>query len=127
VVTGSGHPASSMVYKLVARRGDAGEWIPVAKKSAAKATVGGRKHPVRTLVDGVATAETIYVGDAPADRADERALLVPLVVAGEPVAEYLGAHGTGVARTHRAAAVAELPASAFRLSRGEPAIPTVYA
>ena len=49
------------------------------------------------------------------------------MVDGEPVIEYLGAHGTGVARTHRAAAMAELPDQAFRLGRGEPAIPTVYA
>jgi nicotinate phosphoribosyltransferase len=122
VVTGSGHPAASMVYKLVAR-----QWVSVAKKSAAKATVGGRKHPVRTLEDGVAVAETIYVGDEPAETDAERRLLVPLMIQGEPVADYLGAHGTGVARAHRAAAIAELPEQAFRLGRGEPAIPTVYA
>jgi len=116
-----------MVYKLVARRDDAGEWVSVAKKSAAKATVGGRKHPVRTLEDGVAVAETIYVGDEPAETDAERRLLVPLMIQGEPVADYLGAHGTGVARAHRAAAIAELPEQAFRLGRGEPAIPTVYA
>jgi len=127
VVTGSGFPASSMVYKLVARKDAAGEWVAVAKKSAAKATVGGRKHPVRSLENGVAVAETIYVGDEPAPNDNERLLHVPLMVAGEPVVEYLGAHGTGVARTHRAAAMAELPDQAFRLGRGEPAIPTVYA
>src|SRR6478736_5936343 len=35
VVTGSGSPASGMVYKLVAHRaaGGAGDWVPVAKKS----------------------------------------------------------------------------------------------
>jgi len=127
VVTGSGHPAASMVYKLVARRDAAGEWVAVAKKSAAKASVGGRKHPVRTIENGVAVAETIYVGGAPAATPEERPLLVPLMVDGEPVAEYLGAHGTGVARTHRATAIAELSDQAFRLARGEPAIPTVYA
>jgi nicotinate phosphoribosyltransferase len=127
VVTGSGHPASSMVYKLVARKDAAGAWVSVAKKSAAKATVGGRKHPVRTLENGVAVAETIYVGSEPEPTDTERPLLVPLMVDGEPVIEYLGAHGTGVARAHRAAAMKELPAQAFRLGRGEPAIPTVYA
>jgi nicotinate phosphoribosyltransferase len=127
VVTGSGHPASSMVYKLVARKDAAGAWVSVAKKSAAKATVGGRKHPVRTLENGVAVAETIYVGSEPEPSDTERPLLVPLMVDGEPVIEYLGAHGTGVARAHRAAAMKELPAQAFRLGRGEPAIPTVYA
>ena len=45
VVTGSGFPASGMVYKLVAHRprGHVGDWIPVAKKSDGKASVGGRK------------------------------------------------------------------------------------
>ena len=127
MVTGSGHPAAGMVYKLVAHRDGDGNWVDVAKKSAAKATVGGRKHPVRTLENGVAVAETIYVGDAPPASDTERPLLVPLVVAGKPVAEYLGAHGTGVARRQRAASMAELPADALRLSRGEAAIPTVYA
>jgi nicotinate phosphoribosyltransferase len=127
VVTGSGHPASSMVYKLVARKDAAGTWVSVAKRSAAKATVGGKKHPVRSIENGVAVAETIYVGSEPAPSDTERPLLVPLMVDGKPVIEYLGAHGTGVARAHRAAAMAEMPAQAFRLGRGEPAIPTVYA
>ncbi|MDQ1573251.1 MAG: nicotinate phosphoribosyltransferase, partial [Actinomycetota bacterium] len=34
VATGSGHPTAGLVYKLVARRDDLGEWISVAKKSA---------------------------------------------------------------------------------------------
>ncbi|WP_165063692.1 nicotinate phosphoribosyltransferase [Marisediminicola senii] len=127
VVTGSGHPAAGMVYKLVARRDDDGEWIPVAKKSAAKATTGGRKHPVRDLAGGVATSETIHVGSDPQPAEGARALLVPLVVGGVADSRYTGAAGTALAREHRAAAVAELPKSARRLGRGEPAIPTVYA
>jgi nicotinate phosphoribosyltransferase len=126
VVTGSGHPAAGLVYKLVARRDDAGAWQSVAKKSTAKATVGGRKHPSRTLVDGVAAAETIYVGEAPAESADARPLLVPLVTAGVTDEGYLGTAGTLRAREHRAAAIAELPEDALRLSKGDPAIPTVY-
>ncbi len=126
VVTGSGHPAAGLVYKLVARRDDAGAWTSVAKKSTAKATVGGRKFPVRTLVDGVADAEIIYVGKAPAKSATARSLLVPLVSNGVVDETYLGPEGTVRAREHRAAAVAELPEDALRLSRGEPAIPTTY-
>jgi len=126
VVTGSGHPAAGLVYKLVARRDDAGAWTSVAKKSAAKATIGGRKFPVRTLVDGVADAETIYVGKAPAESASARSLLVPLVSNGVVDEAYLGQEGTVRAREHRAAAVAELPEDALRLSRGEPAISTTY-
>ena len=125
VVTGSGHPASGMVFKLVSRQDDAGDWVDVAKKSIAKATVAGRKYPVRSLQHGVASSETIYL-DEPVARADERQLLVTLVDEGETDPQYVGAAGTQNARAHRAASVAELPDSAFRLSRGEPAIPTVY-
>jgi nicotinate phosphoribosyltransferase len=126
VVTGSGHPAAGLVYKLVARRDEQGAWQSVAKKSAAKATIGGRKSPVRTLAGGMAEAETIYLGDAPTASADARHLLVPLIAAGEIEARWLGSEGTIRARDHRAAAVAELPQDALRLSRGEPAIPTRY-
>jgi nicotinate phosphoribosyltransferase len=130
VVTGSGSPTAGMVYKLVARVGDDGEWVSVAKKSAAKLSVGGRKFPVRSLVDGQAASEVLHVEDdpdAPTARADAgRALLVPLVTEGVADPRYLGAAGTALAREHRAAAVAELPADAFRLARGEPVIPTVY-
>jgi nicotinate phosphoribosyltransferase len=130
VVTGSGSPTAGMVYKLVARVGDDGEWVSVAKKSAAKLSVGGRKFPVRSLVDGQAASEVLHVEDdpdAPTARADAgRALLVPLVTEGVADPRYLGAAGTALAREHRAAAVAELPADAVRLARGEPVIPTVY-
>ena len=126
VVTGSGHPAAGMVYKLVAHKNDEGEWISVAKKSAEKATVGGRKRPVRSLGNGVAYAETIYIEDSSEPTATERDLLVQLVTAGEVDPQWLGSAGTAAAREHRAGAVAELPVDALRLGRGEPAIPTVY-
>ena len=122
LVTGSGHPASGMVFKLVAHRSDDGEWVSVAKKSAEKATVGGRKFPSRTLVDGVARAETIALSPG----AEGRELLVPLVTRGEVDVAHTGPGGTLAARAHHAAAIAELPAAAMRLGRGEPAIPTLY-
>jgi nicotinate phosphoribosyltransferase len=127
VVTGSGHPAAGLVYKLVARRDDAGGWTSVAKKSIAKETVGGRKTPVRTLINGVAAEETIYVGGAPEESTAMRPLLVPLISGGTIDESYLGAAGTHAARAHREVAVAELPEDARRLSKGEPAIPTRYA
>jgi nicotinate phosphoribosyltransferase len=126
VVTGSGHPAAGLIYKLVAKRNDAGSWTSVAKKSIAKATIGGRKTPVRTLVSGVASAETIYIGATPERSTGARSLLVPLVTHGEIDETYLGSAGTLLARSHRADAVAELPQDALRLSKGEPAIPTNY-
>ncbi|MBK4347394.1 nicotinate phosphoribosyltransferase [Lacisediminihabitans sp. G11-30] len=128
VVTGSGSPAAGMVYKLVARQDAAGAWISVAKRSANKATVGGRKFPVRELsASGTATAEVIHLGSPELATGSQRPLLVPLIVEGEPEARFLGADGTALARAHRAAAIAELPAEAFRLGRGDPVIPTRYA
>ncbi len=130
VVTGSGHPASGMVYKLVAHRshGEDGEWIPVAKKSDGKASVGGRKHPVRRLdAAGKAVAEVVHIvedGDTVAD--DGRDLLVPLITRGEVHREHLGIEGTRAAREHRATAMRELPDEAFRLGRGDPVLPTVF-
>ena len=80
VVTGSGFPAAGLVYKLVAHQNDSHEWINVAKKSAAKATVGGRKFPVRSLnSSGSASAETIYVDEPSTASSGERTLLVPLI------------------------------------------------
>lgn len=127
VVTGSGHPAAGFVYKLVAHKDDSGEWVSVAKKSTQKAGVGGRKFPVRTLHgSGIAEAETLYLDD-PGARPGERRLLVPLVTNGEVDERYLGAAGTLLAREHHEQAIEELPDDAFRLGRGDPAIPTEFA
>ncbi|MCS0500575.1 nicotinate phosphoribosyltransferase [Protaetiibacter mangrovi] len=129
LVTGSGAPAANMVYKLVARQGADGDWVGVGKSSEGKATVGGRKQPVRALRNGVAVAEEIHVDDPPVTALGPdagRLLHVPLVTAGEPVDEARGPAGVEAARAHHARAMAELPADALRLSRGEPAIPTRY-
>ena len=65
VVTGSGEPTCSFVYKMVARATDENPdspLVPVAKKSAHKSTVGGRKYAVRRRDDeGIAQAEIIGV------------------------------------------------------------------
>ncbi|MGN9794093.1 nicotinate phosphoribosyltransferase [Streptomyces sp. OZ13] len=126
LVTGSGHPTCSMVYKLVARARStdtAAPLEPVAKKSlGGKMSVGGRKWAARRLdADGIAEAEVVGVGDVPAELA-ERQLLVELVKGGDVVArEPLDA-----ARARHAAARAGLPMSAIQLSRGEAVIPTEY-
>lgn len=128
VVTGSGSPASGMVYKLVAHRDDDGAWVPVAKKSDGKPSIGGRKHPVRRLdASGRAVAEVVHIveaGDVPDDTG--RDLLVSLITDGELHREHLGPEGTTRAREHRAAAMRELPDEAFRLGRGDPVLPTVF-
>ncbi|MFJ1650297.1 nicotinate phosphoribosyltransferase [Streptomyces sp. NPDC088337] len=126
LVTGSGHPTASMVYKLVARAGsgDAGApLVPVAKKSTGgKTSIGGRKWAARRLdAYGVAEAEVVGTGPVP-DALAGRQLLVELVKGGEVVArEPLDA-----ARERHAAARANLPLSATQLSRGEPVLPTEY-
>ena len=123
LVTGSGHPTSSMVYKLVAREGASGELEPVAKKSKDKASVGGRKWALRRRgPNGRAEAEIIGIGARPTDDGDDRALMVDLVRAGERV-------DTGTladARARHAASRAELPITATQLQRGEICIPTIY-
>ena len=134
VVTGSGSPAAGMVYKLVAHRNDAGEWVNVAKTSPAKTSLGGRKRAVRRLdAAGIARAEVILIGEDPADSTPpveppsrDRVLLVPLVTDGVIDERYLGVAGTTRARAHHAAIMQELPIQAFRLGRGDPVIPTLY-
>ncbi|GEK78878.1 nicotinate phosphoribosyltransferase [Agrococcus baldri] len=130
VVTGSGAPAAGMVYKLVARQGDDGEWVGVAKQSEDKASKGGEKIAVRTLEHDVAVEETVLRsedGEVPAEAAARgRALQVPLVSGGAIDERWLGAAGVEAARERHAASVDELPADAHRLARGEPAIPTVF-
>ncbi|WOI59222.1 nicotinate phosphoribosyltransferase [Streptomyces fradiae] len=127
LVTGSGHPTCSMVYKLVARADSADPAAPlrpVAKKSlGGKASVGGRKWAARRLdADGVAEAEVVGTGPVPAELAG-RQTQRQLVKAGEVVArEPLDA-----ARRRHIAARAGLPLSAVQLSRGEPVLPTEYA
>lgn len=128
VVTGSGSPAAGFVYKLVARRdGDDGEWMPVAKASPGKASAGGAKRAERLLRDGVAVAERVVVDDdgVNATQHDSRPLTVALMTSGGADPRWLGPDGVRRAREHCAAAVAELPATALRLSRGEPALPSV--
>ncbi|PWI18121.1 nicotinate phosphoribosyltransferase [Streptomyces sp. Act143] len=126
LVTGSGHPTCSMVYKLVARAESAdprAPLVPVAKKSSGgKTSIGGRKWAARRLdEDGVAEAEVVGTGAVPAELA-ERQLLVELVKGGDVVArEPLDA-----VRDRHTAARDGLPLSATQLSRGEPVLPTEY-
>jgi nicotinate phosphoribosyltransferase len=124
VVSGSGHPAAGMVFKLVAHHSPAGEWVPVAKKSADKASIGGRKEAGRRLRNGIATAEVVLTSGSVGP--DERDLLVPVVTHGEVDPAFLGAAGVEAARTHHKRAKAELPADAERIGRGDPAIPTLF-
>ncbi|MEU6402119.1 nicotinate phosphoribosyltransferase [Streptomyces sp. NPDC046985] len=126
LVTGSGHPTCSMVYKLVARAESAdlaAPLTPVAKKaSGGKTSVGGRKWAARRLdADGAARTEVVGTGPVPPDLAG-RQLLVELVRDGKAV----GREPLDAVRDRHAAARANLPLSATQLSRGEPVLPTEY-
>jgi nicotinate phosphoribosyltransferase len=123
LVTGSGHPTCGFVYKLVAREDDTGELVGVAKKSKDKISIGGRKYALRRRSpDGVAQAEVVGIGRPSENDGDDRALLVPLVRAGEVV----GRETLEAARERHLQSRAELPLVARQLSRGEPAIETVH-
>jgi nicotinate phosphoribosyltransferase len=124
LVTGSGAPTSSMVYKLVARAQSAdpkAPLLPVAKRSAGKPSLGGRKWAYRRIEeDGVATEEVVATRP---DASLGRPLITPLVVDGEVVERQNLAEGR---RLHQDS-LAQLPLSATQLSRGDAVIPTVYA
>ncbi len=123
LVTGSGHPTSGFVYKLVSRCSSEGVMQDVAKKSKDKGSVGGRKYALRRIgEDGRAEAEVVGIGAAPEDDGNDRALLVPLVRDGEVV----GHEELDAARRRHLAVREELPLTARQLSRGEPVIPTIH-
>ncbi len=123
LVTGSGHPTSGFVYKLVSRADEQGRMLPVAKKSKDKASVGGRKYALRQLSpEGVAQAEVVGIGAEPVDDGDDRSLLVPLVREGEVV----GRESLDAARQRHLTSREELPLPARMLSKGQPVIPTVH-
>ncbi|MFI1966014.1 nicotinate phosphoribosyltransferase [Streptomyces pathocidini] len=127
LVTGSGHPTCSMVYKLVARAGSADPAAPlvaVAKKSlGGKTSIGGRKWAARRPdAEGVAEAEVVGTGEMPPELAPH-ALLADLVHGGE----VLTREPLDMVRARHLAVRDALPLSAMQLSRGEPVLPTEYA
>lgn len=126
VVTGSGHVACGFVYKLVARKDEAGEWVSVAKKAPGKASIGGVKVPIRRRSErGTATAELIGLNGAPVGDADDRELWVDYVTDGEVNEKWLGKKGVEAAREHCTRAMKELPRTALRLRDGDAALETV--
>jgi len=122
LVTGSGAPTAGLVYKLVAREDHTGHLVDVAKQSKDKVTVGGLKWAMRRLdARGKAEAEIIGTGEMP-DEGNHRPLLVDLIRDGEIVAGLT----LDAARTRYQQSLAELPARALQLSRGEPVIETIF-
>ena len=112
LLTGSGHPTASMVYKLVAVENEAGELTSVAKTSHGKGSVGGRKAAFRVL-DGTGHLDhdvLIVDNDAPITEiaGPGRRLQVPLIQQGTIV----GQPSLDASRAWCQAARDELPAAA---------------
>ena len=127
VVTGSGVAAAGFVYKMVAYQNESGDWHTVSKQSAKKSNLGGRKFAIRRHNEfSVATTEVIGSGAGPEPKAGDRDLLIQLVTDGVPEKKYQGATGVELARAHHLKVKSDLPASAHRLTKGEPAIQTIF-
>ena len=119
LVTGSGAPTAGMVYKLVEVDG-----VAVQKRSAHKASAGGRKQALRLAKpSGTVVEEVVHPTGHPPPPEDgyrARPLSIELVRGGEPVGE----HSLEEARARVAAGLGSLPWDGLKLSKGEPAIPT---
>jgi nicotinate phosphoribosyltransferase len=130
VVTGSGAPTAELVYKLVARAESAdGPPLPVAKRSAGKATQGGRKQAWRILdANGRAIAELISSRkDAVHDflrrteGAASRSLQAPIFRNGKRLDQPSLVE---IRELHRSV-MSELTGEALDLEPGSPAINTI--
>lgn len=116
VVTGSGAPTASMVYKLVEVDG-----LPVEKRSSHKESHGGRKQAMRTCKDtGTILEEVVYPFGRRPQGESGRDLMVDIMRNGEPTAEF----DLAAARERVKEGLLSLPWDGLKLSRGEPAIPT---
>jgi nicotinate phosphoribosyltransferase len=119
VVTGSGAPTAGMVYKLVEVAGR-----PVEKRSQDKRSRGGRKYGVRRhRASGTAVEEVVRTGALGELGPGERALQVPLMRGG---ARVPGLPTLAESRDHLRETLVTVPWDGMKLSRGEPAIPTVF-
>jgi nicotinate phosphoribosyltransferase len=124
LVIGSGAPTAALVYKLVARADTdgPGPLRPVAKRSVGKPSRGGRKWATRRLDESGSAIAEVVTDYEPADATAGRPLLQLLMRSGEAV----GREPIAAARARHQEVVAELPGHARQLSRGYPAIPTIF-
>jgi len=120
VVTGSGAPTAGMVYKLVEVDGR-----PVAKRSSSKESRGGRKSALRRFKPtGTAVEEVVHQVTAPQQVGPhDRVLPIPLVRSGETLPD-LPTLAEGRERLRQA--LVSVPWEGLKLSKGDPAIPTVF-
>lgn len=127
VATGSGAPTAGFVYKLVAFQDQQNQWHSVAKKSAMKSNIGGRKDAIRRIdKSGIATAEVIGSELKLETDSNDRNLLVSLVTNGEANEQLSAIEATRRAREHHREVKAELPLQGLRLMRGDAAITTEF-
>lgn len=124
VVTGSGAPAVGLVYKLVSRTSDEGDFVSVAKRSSLKGNPGGKKDAFRDVPGGTASEEIISTDPGFSPPQSARELVTAFMTHGEPTAASAPHEAVKAARNHHRNAISELPPSGFSLSAGEPAIPT---
>jgi nicotinate phosphoribosyltransferase len=111
---------TGMVYKLVEVDGR-----PVAKRSASKESRGGGKSAVRRYKPtGTAVEEVVHPAARPVELGPhDRVLPVPLLRGGERVADLPTLEQS---REHLRGALVSVPWEGLKLSRGEPAVPTVF-
>lgn len=131
LVTGSGFPTAQLVYKLVAREREDGSMQEVAKLSDSKGSVGGLKIAGRTHDEtGRATGELVVSaktwddGLAYLEEHKARPLQVKLVDGGQINEDYTRDGELARAAERHRNSRAALPYSAWRLSEGDPALPT---
>jgi nicotinate phosphoribosyltransferase len=120
VVTGSGAPTAGLVYKLVEVDGR-----PVAKRSTSKESRGGAKSGVRRFrPTGTAVEEVVHRRTSPVELGPhDRVVPVPLVRGGDRVD---GLPRLEQSREHLRAALVSVPWEGLKLSRGEPAVPSMF-
>ena len=120
VVTGSGAPAAGMVYKLVEVDGR-----HVEKRSTSKQSRGGWKKALRRHKDtGTALEEVVFQASTEPELGTyDKLVQIPLMRAGQTSADLPTLEQC---RERLSAALVSVPWEGLKLSRGEPAIPTIY-